>query len=263
MTLALVVPCKNEYRRLDPSAFLDAIRAFPCLTFLFVDDGSTDETAETLAFLERQSPAVQALYLPRNVGKAEAVRAGVQTLLVQTATDWIGFWDADLATPLAELAAFRAALERVPDAQAVLGARWPHLGAQIDRTFFRNATGALMKVLIRQVLHAPVYDTQCGAKIFRRDLARRIFAAPFRSRWLFDVELLHRIPPRILRHAVLEQPLAVWRDVPGSKVRLTDSVRVFFDLLRIARDDSAPGARTTRGCAPASTTRPFANAHRF
>ena len=93
-----------------------------------------------------------------------------------------------------------------------------------------------MKVLIRQVLHAPVYDTQCGAKIFRRDLARRIFAAPFRSRWLFDVELLHRIPPRILRHAVLEQPLAVWRDVPGSKVHLTDSVRVFFDLLRIARD---------------------------
>ena len=77
MTLALVVPCKNEYRRLDPSAFLDAIRAFPWLTFLFVDDGSTDETAETLAFLERQSPAVQALYLPRNVGKAEAVRAGV------------------------------------------------------------------------------------------------------------------------------------------------------------------------------------------
>lgn len=76
MTLALVVPCKNEYRRLDPSAFLDAIRAFPWLTFLFVDDGSTDETAETLAFLERQSPAVQALYLPRNVGKAEAVRAG-------------------------------------------------------------------------------------------------------------------------------------------------------------------------------------------
>ena len=71
----------------------------------------SDETAETLAFLERQSPAVQALYLPRNVGKAEAVRAGVQTLLAQTATDWVGFWDADLATPLAELAAFRAAPE--------------------------------------------------------------------------------------------------------------------------------------------------------
>ena len=114
MTIALVVPCKNEYRRLDPSAFLDAIRAFPWLTFLFVDDGSTDETAETLAFLERQSPAVQALYLPRNVGKAEAVRAGVQALLAQTATDWIGFWDADLATPLAELAAFRAAGVRTP-----------------------------------------------------------------------------------------------------------------------------------------------------
>ena len=235
MTLALVVPCKNEYRRLDVAAFLDAIRAFPYLTFLFVDDGSTDETAETLAFLARQSPAVQALYLPRNVGKAEAVRAGVQKLLDETAADWIGFWDADLATPLDALAAFAGTLARHPGAQAVLGARWPHLGAQIDRTAFRSATGALMKGLIRCVLRAPVYDTQCGAKIFRRDLARQIFAAPFLSRWLFDVELLRRIPPRTLRRDVLEQPLAVWRDVPGSKVRLADTLRVFRDLLRIAR----------------------------
>ena len=161
MTLALVVPCKDEYRRLDIAAFLDAIREFPWLTFLFVDDGSTDDTAETLAFLTRESPAIQALYLPHNVGKAEAVRAGVQKLLAESRADWIGYWDADLATPLAELAAFRDAFERHPDAQAVLGARWPHLGGQIDRTFFRNATGLLMKSLIRCVLHAPAYDTQC------------------------------------------------------------------------------------------------------
>ena len=87
MTIALVIPCKNEYWRLDISAFLYAIRAFPWLTLLFVDDGSTDDTAETLAFLSRQSPAIQAIYLPRNVGKAAAVHAGVQTLLTRTQTD--------------------------------------------------------------------------------------------------------------------------------------------------------------------------------
>ena len=236
MTLALVIPCKNEHRRLDVAAFLDAIRAFPWLTFLFVDDGSTDATAETLAFLARQSPAIEAIYLPRNVGKAEAVRAGVHHLLAHTQTDWIGYWDADLATPLAELAAFRAAVARAPHAQAVLGARWPHLGAHIERTFFRSLSATIMKALIRRVLRAPVYDTQCGAKIFRSDLAARVFEAPFRSRWLFDVELLRRIPAATLKHDVLEQALSEWRDVPGSKLRPTDALRIFVDLARIACD---------------------------
>lgn len=250
MTLTLVIPCKDEYRRLDIAAFLGAVREFPWLTLLFVDDGSTDETAETLAFLARESPAIQALYLPHNVGKAEAVRAGVQKLLAENHADWIGFWDADLATPLAALTDFRAARERHPDAQAILGARWPHLGGQIDRTLFRNATGLLMKGLIRCVLHAPAYDTQCGAKIFRRDLARRIFATPFTARWLFDVELLRRIPPHVLRHAVVEQPLAVWHDVPGSKLRPSDSPRIFLELARIARTPR-PATTPVSACGPA------------
>lgn len=236
MTLALVIPCKNEYRRLNISAFLDAIRAYPWLTFLFVDDGSTDETAETLAFLERQSPAIRILYLPQNRGKGEAVHLGILMLLEQTHTDWVGFWDADLATPLSELTDFCRVLERRSDAQAILGVRWPHLGAQIDRTLFRNITGTLIKKIIQKILHASVYDTQCGAKIFRRDLASRIFQMPFHSHWLFDVELLQRIPPRILHHAVIEHPLSTWHDVPGSKVRLSDSFRVFLDLLHIARN---------------------------
>lgn len=240
MTVALVVPCKDEYRRLDVSAFLDAIGAFPWLTLTFVDDGSTDDTAETLAFLARQSPAIEAIYLPRNVGKAGAVYAGVQTLLARSHADWIGFWDADLATPLSELEAFRDEIERRPDAKAVIGSRWPHLGAQIDRTLFRNATCALMKALIRHVLRAPAYDTQCGAKIFRRDLAQKVFAEPFQSRWLFDVELLRRIPESAMRRSVVERPLSTWNDVPGSKLGIADSMRIFLDLLRIARTAKEP-----------------------
>ncbi len=238
MTVALVVPCKDEYRRLDVSAFLDAISAFPWLTLLFVDDGSTDETAETLAFLARQSPAMEAIYLPQNVGKAAAVYAGVQTLLARSRADWIGFWDADLATPLSELNAFRDEAMRRPDAQAVIGSRWPHLGAQIARTPFRNAAGTLMKTLIRHVLRSPAYDTQCGAKIFRRDLAEKVFDAPFTSRWLFDVELLRRIPESAMRRSVIELPLSTWRDVPGSKLHVADSVRTLIDLMCIARTEN-------------------------
>ena len=75
--VTLVIPCKDEALRLDQGAFLHAAEAMAGLAFLFVDDGSTDSTASVLAHLVKASPAVDALYLPKNVGKAEAVRAGV------------------------------------------------------------------------------------------------------------------------------------------------------------------------------------------
>lgn len=229
-SLALVIPCKDEAKRLMTDAFLDALRNYPYLSFLFVDDGSTDDTAEVLALLERQSPAIHALYLPQNVGKAEAVRTGINWLLDNTEAEAVGFWDADLATPLSEIPTFVHALR----GEAAIGSRWPHLGAQIDRNVFRHCTGSMMKTLIRLVLRLPVYDTQCGAKIFRRDLARRIFARPFLTRWLFDVELLKRIPSQLLRSSVAEVPLSFWRDVAGSKLGLRDSFRQLYDLARIA-----------------------------
>ncbi len=201
-----------------------------------MDDGSTDDTAETLAFLERQSPSIRALYLKRNVGKAEAVRTGVNWLLAQTACECVGFWDADLATPLSELDGFVRALDANPSLEAAVGSRWPHLGAAIDRKVFRHCTGSVMKALIRLVLGANVYDTQCGAKVFRRAFAKQVFARPFLSRWLFDVELFLRAPRRRLAQCVAEVPLTRWRDVAGSKLGVRDSLRLVPDLLLLACD---------------------------
>lgn len=234
-TLALVVPCHNEAARLRPGDFLDALARTPCLTFCFVDDGSTDATAETLALLANASPAIDAVYLPRNVGKAEAVRQGVLHVLERSAPDAVGFWDADLATPLDAVDAFADMLERDGGADAVLGARWPHLGAHVARSVFRSCTGSVMKALIRLVLHAPVYDTQCGAKLFTRATAAEVFAQPFVSNWLFDVELIKRLGAKRIATRVRELALDAWHDVPGSKIRPSDSFRILADLVRIAR----------------------------
>ena len=234
-TIALVVPCHNEAVRLNPTAFLEALDRFPFLTLCFVDDGSTDATAEKLALLSAASPAIDAIYLSRNVGKAEAVRRGVLHVLARTGCEAVGFWDADLATPLDAVASFAEALERDGGADVVLGARWPHLGAHVARSVFRSCTGSVMKALIRLVLRAPVYDTQCGAKLFRREAAAELFAKPFVSDWLFDVELLKRLGTRRIVGRVREVALDAWHDVPGSKLRPWDSVRILLDLVRIAR----------------------------
>ena len=242
-SLALVVPCKNEAKRLAVDSFLRALDDYPFLSFLFVDDGSTDDTAEVLAHLERLSPSIRALYLKENVGKAEAVRAGANWLLAHTDCECVGFWDADLATPLSELDGFVRALDTDPEVEAAIGSRWPHLGAAIDRKVFRHCTGFAMKTLIRLVLGVGAYDTQCGAKVFRRAFAWRVFARPFLSRWLFDVELLLRVPRAWLVTCVVEVPLANWRDVAGSKLGLRDSLRLLPDLLRLWAWDVATKRR--------------------
>jgi len=240
--LTLVIPCKDEAHRLCLEDFRRALETHPYLSFLFVDDGSSDETPSRLALLARESPAVQALYLPRNVGKAEAVRQGMLWLLDNTDAEVLGFWDADLATPLDELDAFVRWLDSHPSCQAAFGTRWPHLGAQIRRTCMRRILGGIMRMLIHRVVGSAVYDTQCGAKVFRRALAYTLFRKPFISRWLFDVELIQRLPTRNPATMLAEIPLSYWRDVGDSRLDLRDALRLVPDLIRIACRSRHPGA---------------------
>ncbi len=234
-TLALVIPCRNEFTRLNQEAFLVALKRRPWLSFCFVDDGSTDRTAETLAHLEGLSPSIHAIYLPRNVGKAEAVRTGMRHLCECSHSDLVGFWDADLATPLDEIDEFVRSFEERPHLEAAIGSRWPHLGASVRRGAVRSLAGDLVKSILRRVLGEYVWDTQCGAKVFSRDAAAELFERPFRTRWLFDVELLLRFGKRRLSSGVCEVPLMSWTDVPGSKIGFFESGRILFEIANMIK----------------------------
>ena len=240
MTLTVVVPCFNEADRFDSEAFL----AFDAVSvgFLFVDDGSTDGTAALLDHLAGFDPTrFRVLTLERNVGKAEAVRQGILRAF-EDGPDYVGFLDADLSTGLDEIPAMVSLLDERPTILAVIGSRVRLLGRRIDRKLGRHYAGRVFATLASMVLRLPVYDTQCGAKFFRATPAvASVFAEPFLSRWVFDVELLARFvrlgvadgldPTEIL----VEHPLTEWRDVPGSKVRFTHGFRALFDLVRIRR----------------------------
>lgn len=234
--VCLVVPCFNEASRLRADAFLDALRLQPRLSLCFVNDGSSDETARALAELAAQSSdRISVVNLPANRGKAEAVRQGVQA--VSQTCAFVGYWDADLSTPLTELDALLTTFEQRPHCAAAIGSRWRRLGSRIDRNPLRHAGGRVFATLASLVLDLPVYDSQCGAKVFRADTARMLFAEAFISRWCFDVELLARLS----RHAgkaaindiVIEVPLAAWHEVGGSKLRPSDTVGMLIDLWRI------------------------------
>jgi dolichyl-phosphate beta-glucosyltransferase len=240
--VVVVVPCYNEAHRLDGAAFRGFRLPGRRLRFCFVNDGSRDETLSVLQRLcgERGEQDL-VLDLQPNRGKAEAVRRGLLAAL-EVAPDLVGFWDADLATPLSELSRLCAVLDENPDVDLVLGSRVRLLGRQIERSAVRHYLGRVFATGASLTLGLPVYDTQCGAKLLRAgELARRLVAEPFLTRWVFDVELLARLARaahgsgKPVERRVFELPLLRWTDVPGSKVRPWDFVRSGLELARIWR----------------------------
>ena len=232
----LVVPCYNEERRLNFAEFEKW--ASEDLQFLFFDDGSTDETASLISQYIENRPFMYFEKGVKNLGKAEAVRSGVLTaknLPVYGRLDWIGFWDADLATPLFEVSnMFTYADFCNQPVDAVFGSRVFRLGARIERLPYRHYLARVFATLVSVMLGVRSYDSQCGAKLFKKSVAERAFSKHFVSRWIFDVEILLRLD----QSRIVEYPLTRWVDVAGSKLRPKDVITVFTDILRIWRKKS-------------------------
>jgi len=170
-TVTLAIPCYNEARRLNFGSLAKALEDHPELCLILVDDGSTDKTAEKNELFAQQNPKrVRCLSLARNSGKAEAVRQGILMALHNTDSDYVGYWDADLATPLSQLPLFfssETSGSKDPG-DLIMGSRIQRLPAKIQRSSFRHYLGRVFATAASLLLDLPVYDTQCGAKLFRR-----------------------------------------------------------------------------------------------
>jgi dolichyl-phosphate beta-glucosyltransferase len=261
----VVVPCFNEARRLQGEKFLEFSRKFADIHLLMVDDGSTDDTLVQLNKLSASSAGrIRVQRLPKNQGKGEAVRQGVLTAVGGGAKN-IGYWDADLATPLDYIPRFRRILQDRPEVQLVLGARIPLLGHRIHRSPWRGRLGRLFATAASCALRLRLFDTQCGAKLFRMTPeTASIFADPFLARWIFDVELMARLLQanrgRRPEELLFECPLEQWEDVAGSRLKLRDFAKAPWELAAIywkycrttakaAAQSPAPPASNTRRAA--------------
>lgn len=203
----------------------------------FVNDGSRDNTSAVLEGLRQQLPAqIEVLDLAQNLGKAGAVRAGMLHCANQP-VDYLGYLDADLATPLDAIGDLQTALDQQPALDVVMGSRIKFLGADIRRDPFRHYVGRVIATFISNILKLPVYDTQCGAKMLRRGVVLGLFHEPFISPWLFDVELLARL---IRQHGrvnipgrVAEVPLRQWIEQSDSRISSGYVFKMWFELYRI------------------------------
>jgi glycosyltransferase involved in cell wall biosynthesis len=246
----IVVPCYNEADRLPCDRLAEFAEAEPRVHFVLVNDGSSDGTLALLRDLAEHHPErISVLDQQPNRGKAEAVRSGMLAAFEAGAT-YAGYWDADLATPLEEIPRFASMLDRHPEREILFGSRVQLLGRRIERSAMRHYLGRISATAASLALGLPVYDTQCGAKLFRvSPEVTKLFEEPFETNWIFDIEIVARMIQarrgtelRQPRDAIYEVPLDQWVDVPGSKVRPKDFLVSIYEIGKVYRRYLARGS---------------------
>lgn len=225
--LSLVIPAYDEVDRLPRTlervrGYLDAIDEE--YEVIVVDDGSRDGTAAAAEAIAEHWPRLRVLRLPENQGKGSAIRAG----MLAARGDLRAFSDADLSTPIEEMARLRAHLggrcHVAIASRAAPGARIEH-----HQERRRELMGKTYNRLIRLLVLPGIRDTQCGFKLFTAEAAVACFQ-PLRTKGFgFDVEVLLRAR----RHGwtIAEVPVR-WRHVEASRVHpVRDASRMLLDLL--------------------------------
>ncbi|MBT8321749.1 MAG: response regulator [Eudoraea sp.] len=236
--VGVVIPCYNEADRLSGTDFKDFVNKHLGYHLCFVNDGSTDNTLEVLKELQKGSEKGISVYnCKRNGGKAEAVRQGIAHLAQDPQFDFIGYLDADLSTDLGD---FDQLVKTLADSdyKIVSGSRIDRMGANITKESARKIISKTINLIIRSILGMNFKDTQCGAKIMRREIAQHMFTKKFITRWLFDVEIFMRMrnfygKERVQQY-ICEQPLKRWIHADGSKLSMKDSIKIVGQLAQIA-----------------------------
>lgn len=236
--VGVVIPCYNEEERLLSKEFTDFIIKNSGYHLCFVNDGSKDRTLEVLSELRKGREDFITVYdCEQNGGKAEAVRQGMLYMSKKEDLDYIGFLDADLSTDLADFDDLVSTIEN-SDYKIVSGSRISRMGADITKESARKVISLTINFIIRKILKMDFKDTQCGAKIFHKDVIKISFAKKFVTQWIFDVEIFRRITLHFglkrAKQMLCEQPLKRWIHADGSKLSMKDSIKIVGQLAQIA-----------------------------
>jgi len=232
-SLSIVIPAYNEERRL-PQTLRQVLDWLARGTFSFrevivVDDGSRDGTARVVQEFAQADACLRLARNPGNRGKGYAVRNGV----LEAKGEWILYTDADLSTPITEIDKLcRAAREQ--DAAVAIGSRAVDRSlVEVHQPAMRELSGRAFNLVMRMVTGLPFRDTQCGFKLYRADAARQIFTRQKQEGFSFDVEDL--LIAKKLGLRAVEVPVR-WANVEGTKVRLSQGIMSFLDLVKIRMD---------------------------
>ena len=229
-SLLLLIPAYNEEHRIEPvlRAYAQHFREHYQGNFqlVVVLNGCTDNTIGVVRRVAADDPAVSALEFHDPIGKGGAL---IEGLKLAPLADLIGYVDADGATPPA---AFHDLLRHINDADCVIGSRWlPGSVLHVEQTSRRQFASRVFHLIVQFLFHMGIHDTQCGAKVMRRQAVENIHSNLRIADMAFDINLLYSLKREGYR--ILEVPTE-WTDKIGSKVRLfRTSLVMFLSAFRI------------------------------
>jgi len=222
--LSVVVPCYNEEARLPRTIqqierFLDARKTE--YELILVDDGSADGTRQVMDAAAESHASVRVEALPHNRGKGRALAVGVEA----SRGDEILVTDADLSTPIEELDKLQAALNG--GAGVAIASRALRASrVEVSQPIYRVLMGKGFNLIVQAVLLPGIWDTQCGFKLFRGDVAHRVFANLTTDGFGYDPEVLYRARKQGVK--IAEVPV-VWRNSAPTKV---SPIKSSLDMLK-------------------------------
>tara|TARA_Y100000739_G_scaffold217983_1_gene214999 strand:+ start:267 stop:974 length:708 start_codon:yes stop_codon:yes gene_type:complete len=221
-SLSVVIPAFNEEESISKT--LDNIASFLSLQnfnyeVIVVDDGSTDNTNELI----RTRNDIQLITLEKNKGKGFAVKTGV----LKSKKDFILFMDADHAVPINYILNFRDLMSRF---DIVIGSKY--LGQNEPYPFYRKFMGRVFSSLKYIITGLNIKDTQCGFKLFKKELAKELFGLSQITGWCFDVEILLLAQKKGYR--IREFPIKLSEINAQSNISILNSgTQMFVDLFKL------------------------------
>lgn len=229
MKLSIIIPAYNEEARIRPT--LDAYaRYFVAryagdVEFLVVVNGSYDGTEQIVRERAKRCSQVKLMVEPRAIGKGGAIFRGFEA----AAGDLVGFVDADNST---SPEAFDDLVARLGDAGAIIASRYiPGAKVSPRQPWSRRVASRVFNFLVRAFFKLNITDTQCGAKLMKREAIKAVMPELGLTRWAFDVDLLFQL--RRAGYRIVETP-TVWRDREGSRLKVGRvSLEMFLAVCRL------------------------------
>jgi glycosyltransferase involved in cell wall biosynthesis len=229
-SLLILIPAYNEERRIEP-VLRDYARFFQehysgKFQIVVVLNGCTDNTLDVVQRVASEFPTVSLLEFKEPIGKGGAL---IEGLKLSSHADLIGYVDADGATPPR---AFLELVRHMENADCVVGSRWlPGAVIHQSQASHRRFASRAFHLYVQLLFWLDIHDTQCGAKLMKREVVEKIHDNLQIADMAFDINLLVAI--KRAGYHIREVPTE-WTDKIGSKVVLgRTSLTMFLSALRV------------------------------
>jgi dolichyl-phosphate beta-glucosyltransferase len=229
--LTLIIPAYNEERRLPDSLarIADFVEAQDYETeVIVVNNNSSDRTPRVVEEFARTRPYVRLLHEPTQ-GKGAAVRTG----MMAGRGEYLFICDADLSMPIQEVQKFMPPALNGYD--VAIASREAEGARRYNEPEYRHVMGRVFNLIVRLLAVPGIQDTQCGFKVFRRDVALDVFPAQTLAGWAFDVEVLYIARRRGYR--LVEVPINWYYSASSRISPLRDSINMLLEVLRVRLND--------------------------